>query len=273
MSEGLAVVSVNGAISSTSSGNILNEGASASRINHLIKKAADDDRVKGLLLAINSPGGSAAASQEIYRELERFKEKGKPIVVSMGDYAASGGYYIASQADYIIASPATMTGSIGVIMQIMDLSELYDKLGINTEVIKAGALKDAGGGNRPLNDEERAYFQAMADEIYQQFIVDVARARDLSYSDVSQLAEGQVILASQALEVGLVDGLGNYYDALDKLMELTGLEGEVNILELEKKSFWQNAFGLTARNSFDLEDLLGQLFSLDSKMRQIKLFY
>ncbi len=257
---GLAVIRINGAISSTGGDGLLAGGVSASNINRLIRKAAEDTRVKGLLLAIDSPGGSAAGSQEIYRELTRFKKTGKPIVVSMGDAAASGGYYIASQGDYLVASPATATGSIGVIMEILDLSELYDKLGVNSQIIKAGGMKDAGSAARPLGEEERLYFQEMADEIYEQFVADVARARGLPLEDVKKLADGRVIIGSKALELNLVDELGNFNDAFDKLVELAGLKGVPPIIELETKSFWQNFFGLKIQGETDLEGTLLQLF-------------
>lgn len=257
---GLAVIRINGTISSTGGGGLLAGGVSAAHTNSLIRKAAEDARIKGLLVAIDSPGGSAAGSQEIYRELARFKETGKPIVVSMGDAAASGGYYIASQGDYIVANPATATGSIGVIMEVLDLSELYSKLGVNSQIIKAGGMKDAGSAARPLDEEERRYFQNMADEIYEQFVTDVARARGLPLEEVRDLADGRVIIGSKALELNLVDELGNFNDAFDKLVELTGLKGVPPIIQLESKSFWQNFFGLKIKREPDLEDTLLQLF-------------
>ncbi len=273
VAEGIAVIRIEGVITSSSPG-LFMEGASAPGIVSLIRKASVDERVKGLLIAINSPGGSAAGSQEIYRELERFREKDKVVVASLGDSAASGAYYIASMADFIIANPATMTGSIGAVMEFMEISEMLDKLGVKAETFKSGEMKDAGSLFRPMEPEEGEYFQALLDEVHEQFVLDVVKGRNLSREEIEEIADGRVVLGSQALEKNLIDGLGNFSDALEKLGELTGLDPVPRVIELERRSFWEQFLRL---ESINLQlpgewDFL-QYFLSDSYYRQLRILY
>jgi protease-4 len=235
--EAIAVIHVEGVIVGNSGG-VFSSGADAPTIMGKIRQAKDDQAVKAVVLRINSPGGSAAASQEIAREIERLKETGKPIVASMGDSAASGGYWIAAYADRIMANPATMTGSIGVIMQTANLEELYNTLGVDYNTFKSGPHKDMGAANRPPTEEERDIFQGMIDHIYAQFVDVVAEGRNMPREKVLELADGRVFTGSQAIELGLVDELGNYYDALAMAQELAGIEGEPVIKTYERQSPW-----------------------------------
>jgi len=193
-----------------------------------IREAADDNSVKAVLIRINSPGGGAAASQEIYGEIIKLKDK-KPVVVSMGEVAASGGYYIASAADKIYANPATLTGSIGVIMETVQYQDMLGKLGVEVGALTTGPYKDTGSPVRPMREDERKMLKAMLDNIYQQFVRDVAAGRKLKEADVRKIADGRVLTGEQALKAHLVDELGNYHDAVAAAAKEGGIEGEPNL--------------------------------------------
>lgn len=199
----------------------------------------DDTSSKGLILFIDSPGGSVYHTDEIYLKLLEYKNTGRPIYASFGSTAASGGYYIACAADKIICNRNTITGSIGVIMQnVMDMSGLYEKLGIKIETITAGKNKAMGNGTEPLTDEQREILQSMLDETHNQFIEVVATGRHLSFEEASKLADGRIYTAKQALANGLVDEIGNFDDTLSIIGESEGLEGlPLNYLTPNTPSF------------------------------------
>lgn len=190
------------------------------------RQARQDDEVKAVLLRVDSPGGSAAATQEAARELERLKDSGKPVIVSMGDTAASGAYWLAAYGDKVYANPSTITGSIGVYMSYYDLQGLSQKLGVSEEKIKSGAHKDIYSPFRPMTDEERQMTQAMVDDMYNQFVAVVAKGRHMDEAKVRTLADGRVFTGSQAKDVGLVDEMGNYYDALADAGVRIGADGD-----------------------------------------------
>lgn len=213
----VAVIRVNGPIvggddadmawgspSSTTSGALMRQ----------FRKARQDDSVQAVLLRVNSPGGSAAATQEAAAELQKLKDSGKPVVVSMGDTAASGAYWLAAYGDKIYANPSTITGSIGVYMSHYDVQGLSEKLGVREEKIKSGPHKDIFSPFRPMTEEERRLTQNMVDDMYEQFVAVVAEQRHMDGEKVRSLADGRVFTGVQAKEAGLVDELGNYYDAL-----------------------------------------------------------
>ena len=180
-------------------------------------------RLGAVVLRINSPGGTVVASQEILDSIKRFKgDTGVPIVVSMGEVATSGGYYIALGGDIILANAGTLTGSIGVLSQFLYIEGLYGKLGIETETVKSGEYKDMG--SQPLSDSERAIMQVLSDNVYEQFVREVSEARGMSLEDVRVLATGEVYSGEQALALGLVDRLGTLNDAIDIAAELGGIE-------------------------------------------------
>lgn len=208
-----------------------------------LRAAAQDPSIRAVVLRLNSPGGSAAAAQEIAREVDRLRRSGKKVVASLGDTAASGAYWIAARADRIVANPATITGSIGVIIQTQHLVGLYEKLGIDTETIKSGPHKDMGSPTRPLTPEERRIFQSMVDDIYNQFIGVVARGRNMDEDRVRQLADGRVFTGNQAKELGLVDELGDLRDAVRLAGRLAGIRGEPRVVELGPRSIWRGLFG------------------------------
>ncbi|MDW7652221.1 MAG: signal peptide peptidase SppA [Bacillota bacterium] len=213
-----------------------------------LEQAKNDPDVGAVVLRINSPGGSAAASQEIYNQALRLKEAGKPLVASFADVAASGGYWIACAADEIVANPASMTGSIGVIMEVTNFVELYEKLGIGSDVIKSGEHKDMGSASRPLDEGERLIMQSMVDDIYEQFLDVVTAGRNLSRDDVRELADGRIFTGRQAAKLGLVDRLGDLSDAVDRAGELAGIAGRPRIKELGIRSPLQLFLGSTGLN-------------------------
>ena len=190
-----------------------------------IKEYAKDPSIKAIVLRINSPGGAVAPAQEIYEEVRKAVTK-KKIIVSMGSVAASGGYYIASPATRIIANPGTLTGSIGVIMEIPNIEGLMSKLGIKTEVVKSGRHKDIASLFRGIKKEEREILQKVLDNVHEQFIMAVAEGRKMLHDDVKKIADGRIFTGEQALKAGLIDELGNLEDAVQAAARLSGIKGE-----------------------------------------------
>lgn len=197
-----------------------------SRVKEELEKAEQDKRVMAVVLRINSPGGMVTASDMIYHEIRAFREKtGRPVIASMIDLGTSGAYYIAQAADRVIAHPTTVTGSIGVIMVRPDIEGLLTKLGIRTTEIKSGELKAMGSPFKPLSPEEQKVFQGVIDEMYDQFLKVVADGRKgLSPEKVRALADGRIYTAKQALEAGLIDGIGYLSDAVELAKQLAGLD-------------------------------------------------
>lgn len=194
-------------------------------LNQLIK-FKKDRKIKAIILRIDSPGGGVGPSQEIYREVRKTIRQ-KQIIASMGSTAASGGYYIASAANKIIANPGTLTGSIGVIMEFVRLDELLKKLGINLEVLKTGEFKDVGSFHREITERERELLNTLLSDIQTQFVEDVAKGRRLPSEKVREIADGRIMTGAQAKDLGLVDNLGNFQDAVDLAKKMAGVQGEV----------------------------------------------
>ena len=218
-----------------------------------IEKFAKDSSIKGILVHIDSPGGAVAPSQEIYEAVVRARKK-KKVVASMATLAASGGFYIAVGADKIVANPGTITGSIGVIMGFADMRKLMAKLGVESIVIKSGQFKDIGTSAREFTDEDRKMLESVIDDVYMQFVETVAKERNQEISKVKKIADGRIFSGRQGKELGMVDQLGTFKDAIDLLASLTGITGEpILIRESEKYSwlkelldsrlgwFWKNA--------------------------------
>jgi protease-4 len=203
-----------------------------------IRRAAQDP-IAALVVRVNSSGGTAAASWEVYEELQKVRESGKIVVVSMADIAASGAYAIACAADCIVANPATMTGSIGVYIDATSMEGLYDLLGIRYDMIKSGEFKDTLNPGRSIEDNERMLLQAMVDDIYEQFLDIVSEGRGMRREAIIPYADGRVMTGRQALEAGLVDELGTFRDAIDIAATLSGLEGEPNIYRYGREDFWE----------------------------------
>jgi len=200
-----------------------------------IKERTRDQSIKAIILRIDSPGGAVAPSQEIYEQVKKAVAV-KKVVVSMGSLAASGGYYIAAPADRIIANPGTLTGSIGVIMEIPNIEGLMTKIGVTTEVIKSGKHKDMASVFRKMGDEERALLQGVMDNVHEQFIKAVATGRKLKVEDVRLIADGRIFSGEQAKEQKLVDELGTLEDTVRKTADMVGISGEPDLVEKKEKA-------------------------------------
>ena len=201
-----------------------------------IKEYRKDSKIKAILLRIDSPGGGIGPSQELYREVKRTTET-KPVVASLGGIAASGGYYIASAATKIVANPGTITGSIGVIIFFPNFKELLEKIGIRSNIIKSGRYKDVGNPSREMTLEERELMQGTIDEAHRQFIRDVASGRNLAEEKVREFADGRIIMGQTAFNLGLVDELGNFEDAVSRAGLEGKIEGEPDLVFAKKKKF------------------------------------
>ncbi len=196
------------------------------------------EAVKAILVRVDSPGGGVGPSQEIHREIQK-TTKQKKVIISMGAVAASGGYYLAAGADGIVANPGTITGSIGVIMGYTNFEELMQKIGLSAVVIKSGAYKDTGSPTRPMSNDERGLLQEVTRQIHEQFVSAIAEGRHLSVEQVQALADGRIFTGQKALELGLIDRLGNFEDAVAWAGELGGITGKVETVypDKEKPSF------------------------------------
>lgn len=201
-----------------------------------LKEFARDNSVKAIVLRLNTPGGGVGPSQEIYEEVRKLRGK-KVIVASMGALAASGGYYIACAADKIVANPGTITGSIGVIMKFMNVEDLAEKIGVRGYVIKSGEFKDIGSPVREMGPEERALIQGVIDNVHSQFVDAVAQGRNLDREEVAAIADGRIFSGAQAMELGLVDVLGNQEDAVAEAGRMANIEGEPSVVTPPKKKF------------------------------------
>ena len=190
-----------------------------------IKEFRKDDAIKAIVIRVDSPGGGVGPSQEIFMELMRTRSV-KTVVASMGSVAASGGYYVAAGTQAIVASPGTITGSIGVIMEHVNLTELVRKIGISPVTIKSGEFKDLGSVFRELGKTEKQLLQQLVDELHQQFVSDMARARDMATEAMAELADGRVYTGQTALNLNLVDRMGNLEDAVALAAELADIDEE-----------------------------------------------
>ncbi len=197
-----------------------------------LKKFGESSTVKAIVLRIDSPGGGVVPSQEIHDAVKRVRNKNnKTVVASMGTVAASGGYYIASATDRIMANPGTLTGSIGVIMELANFQGLFKKLGVENVVIKSGRYKDIGSPFRKMTPEDRRILQAVMDDVHRQFIEAVAEGRSLDIAEVRPLADGRIFTGRQAKDLMLVDELGNLDDAIRLAADMVGIEGEPKVVE------------------------------------------
>jgi len=198
----------------------------------LVKNLIDfrkNKSIKAVILRIDSPGGAVGPSQEIYAEVVKL-QKNKPVVVSMGSVTASGGYYIAAPAKRLFANPGTITGSIGVIMSFPNYEGLMEKVGVSSIVVKSGKFKDIGSGSRPFTDDERNLMQALIDDVHSQFVEAVSLGREIPADRVREIADGRIFSGRQALDVGLIDELGGFQDAVDYTAKLTGLGDDPTLI-------------------------------------------
>ncbi|MGI5916662.1 MAG: signal peptide peptidase SppA [Anaerolineae bacterium] len=228
--DAVAVINVTGAITGGSSPYVDRNVAYADNIKGYIEEAVENPSVRAIVVFVNSPGGGVVATVDIYNSL---LEAPKPVVVSMGEMAASGGYYIACAADQIVAQAGTLTGSIGVIAQFIQAGELLEELGIQTQTIQTGPYKDQGGWHRPLTEEEVEMFQAIIDESYGDFVQAIVQGRNMPEDRVRTLADGRLFSGRQAVTLGLVDREGDLDDAIALAAEMGGIEGEPRIIRYE----------------------------------------
>lgn len=221
----VAVLPVTGVIGD-SGGGVLGGGAGATpeQLNSQLMQAAGDTSVRAIVLEVNSPGGGVVASDQMYRDILDFKrETGKPVVVSMGDTAASGGYYISAGADRIVANPATLTGSLGVILSYLNYGEAAERLGVEQVVVKSGRFKDIGSPTRDLSVQERQILQGLIDDSYEQFVGVISEGRNIPPEDVRELADGRIYSGEQARELRLVDTLGDLDTAAEEARTLANV--------------------------------------------------
>jgi len=221
----VAVVQVEGVI-----GTEVSRGLDTEDIVRTLSEYRDDPAIRAVVLRINSPGGVMAPTQEIATAVRRLREAKKPVVASLGSVAASGGYYVAVAADRIYASPGTLTGSIGVVMQLANVEGLLKKVGVEYVVVKAGAYKDVGNFARPMTPEERRILQSLLDDVYDQFIGAVAEGRGLDPQTVRSFAEGRIYSGRQAQGLKMVDDLGGLDDAIDAAAKMAGLPGKPRVV-------------------------------------------
>lgn len=192
--------------------------------------------VRGIVLRIDSPGGAVAPAQEIYNEIMKLKADHKTVYVSMGTVAASGGYYIACAANYVLANPGTLTGSIAAVMAFSNIEELTDKIGVKPIIIKSGKYKDVGSPLRGMKPEERKLLQSVVDDVHQQFVQAVAKGRGLPVSEVNEIADGRIMTGQQALTLKLVDEMGGLEKTIELLAKKIGVEGRPKVIEEKEKT-------------------------------------
>ena len=228
-------------------------------INEKLEKYRKNDSVKAVVLRVDSPGGSVGASQEIYTEVKKLAQK-KKVIVSMGAVAASGGYYIAAPATKIVANPGTITGSIGVLMDHVEVDDLLKWAKISAEILKAGQLKDIGSSLRKMTPEDRAVLQGLLDNMHEQFIQAVAEGRKLPVEDVRKIATGRVYTGQQAMDLKLIDQYGDLEDAIDVAAKEVGIKGEPKVIKPQKhKSFMDLMMGKDTEER--IQALLGSLIT------------
>lgn len=243
----VGVVQLSGVITDSGEGSAFSRVPGARDVIEDLESAGRDKSVEAVVLRINSPGGSPAASQEMYRAVKKLAAK-KPVICSMGDVAASGGYYVAAACDEIYANGSTITGSIGVISQYLNYGGLAKKLGIETQTLKSGEFKDAGNPARPITPRERQFFQALIRDIYNQFVDDVYAGRKgktgkLTRAKVVALADGRVYTGKQAQANGLIDKIGGLDEAVAAAAEAAKMTGEPLVKEYSRGGGLGSLFG------------------------------
>jgi protease-4 len=217
-----------------------------------LKEFRNNKDVKAIVLRIDSPGGGVGPSQEIYAEVKK-TSRVKKVVASMGAIAASGGYYVASAADHVMANPGSITGSIGVVMEFANLEELFKKIGVSAFVLKSGQYKDVGSPFREMTPQEKTLLQGFVDSVHQQFVTAVAEARGIPKERIEAIADGRILSGEQAQKLGLLDSLGNLEDAIAIAAELGGIKGEPSVVYAKEKglSLLEDFFGVSLGEVLD----------------------
>ncbi len=241
------------------------------RIVKELKKYRDNRSVKAIVLHVDSPGGAVVPSQEIYEEVKKTREAGKPVIVSMGSLAASGGYYVSCGATKIVANRGTLTGSIGVISQFVDFEQLMNKIGIASTTVKSGKFKDSGSPLRKFSEEDKKYWEDLVKDTYNQFLAVVERERGIPHEKLLSIADGRVYSGEQALRIGLVDTLGTFEDAVHIAAEMGGIRGEPNLVrerERRRRGILDLLFDSAKENILEAKREL-----IDQEILQYKLPY
>ena len=228
---GVAVIRLDGAITDAM---VAPRRGGRETVYAQLRRAERDRNVKAVVLRVNSPGGSAAASQALYEQVRRLRQAGKPVVVHFTDVAASGGYYVGAAGDRIVSQPATVTGSIGVLIVWFDLRGLQDKVGVQEQVLKSGPYKDILSASRDLTPEERAILEQLLQDSLDQFVAAVAEGRRLPEAEVRRIADGRILSGVEALRLRLVDEVGDQHRAIQLAAELAGLSGDVRVIVYEQ---------------------------------------
>jgi protease-4 len=240
----VAVIEVRGIISSAQSEGLFGAGgATPERIRSQLEKADKDSSVKAILIEVNSPGGTIVASEAI---AEAIKDTKKPTVAWLGEIAASGGYYVASAADYIVADKGSMTGSIGVIFTLPQYDRLLDKIGVKMRVVKAGKYKDIGSPYRNMTEEEEAIINELVQSSYDDFVQTIAENRNLSVDYVRNVAEGNIYTGKKAVELELADQIGTRQDAINVAGHLGGIEGKPSLITYRERGFFRDFVGVAS---------------------------
>jgi len=246
------------------------DGIVAKDLLKTVKKIAKNDKVKAVVFRVNSPGGSANASEQIWYAIQSLRQKGLPVVVSMGDYAASGGYYISCCADYIFAEPNTLTGSIGIFGLVPDVSGLRDKVGIDIDGVGTNKFSASHMVLKGMTDDEHQLMQSMVERGYELFTQRCADGRHMTQDAIKQIGEGRVWIGTDALKIGLVDSLGNMDDAINKAAELAQLEHYTMTYYPERKDFMTEILEMLD-NTTDEEKLMLRLKERFSEQRLMAL--
>ena len=251
----VGLIEVSGPISDAGASSLLGGTAGGAReFIREVEDARNDDQIKAVVIRVNSPGGSASASQEMYEAVRRLREQ-KPVICSMGDVAASGGYYVAAACDKIYANRATTTGSIGVITELLNYQELAKKIGIDQAIIKSGKFKDAGNPARPLTAQEKQLFQQLIFNLYNQFVGDVVAGRKaatggkLTRQKLLKLADGRVYSGEQAAKNGLIDQTGGLYEAMEFARQKGGLKADAPVRAMGRGGGLASLFGASLSSS------------------------
>ncbi|WP_078379399.1 signal peptide peptidase SppA [Sutcliffiella halmapala] len=271
----LVVLEVNGAIQDigTDVTSIFSAGYNHRQFLKMLDQAKEDDSVKGIVLRVNTPGGGVSESAEIYKRLVEIKEETeKPIYVSMGAMAASGGYYIAAPADKIFATNETITGSIGVIMQGMNYKELAERYGVKFETLKSGPYKDIMSPTKDMSEEERQILQTMVDNMYDRFVKVIVDGRNMSEAEVRTIADGRIYDGQQAKDLNIVDELGYFEDVVDAIKEDHNL-GNVKVVEYEENLGFGSLFSMNVNSLIKPDSEMQMLARLINQPNSPRLMY
>jgi protease-4 len=239
----IAVIPIEGIIRSGPPSLIPDEAGLVESFKKMLAKAKGDSHVEAVILRIDSPGGGITASDIIYNELLKYKEEKKKVVACMEDVAASGAYYVAVAADKIVAHPTTVTGSIGVIMPLINISELIKRYGIEDKSISSGPFKEIGSPFKPMTPEEEAVLRGIVDEMYNRFVTVVSKGRNIELEEVRKLADGRIYTSNQAQNLGLIDQIGYLSDAIKLTRELAGLK-EAKVIRYKRRWGLKDVLGV-----------------------------